>query len=169
MKEDMRRVPGRAKLAITASCAAFGLFAAACQGTPSAAHGGKPGQGNGSAPTAVSAQISITPRNGASSAKPSHGVTVIVAHGTLSTVKVKAGSDRMPGTPQVPRHRITHHAQTDEREFHQRSIASIFGAGASCAQDGRSINQVAENIRKEIVSTKSLALARTGPDIPSVC
>jgi len=94
----MRRVRGRAKLAITASCAAFGLFAAACQGTPGAAHGGKAGQGNGSSPATVSAQISITPRNGTSSAKPSHGVTVIVAHGKLSSVHVKAGNDRMAGT-----------------------------------------------------------------------
>jgi lipoprotein-anchoring transpeptidase ErfK/SrfK len=98
MKQDMWHVPGRAKLAITASCAALGLLAAACQGTPSVAHGGKPGQGNGSSQAAVSAQISITPRNGASSAKPNHGVTVVVAHGKLSSVHVKAGSDRMTGT-----------------------------------------------------------------------
>src|SRR6516165_2891162 len=98
MKVGMRHVPGAAKLAIAASCTALGLLVAACQGTPSAAHSGKPERGNGSSQASASAQISITPRNGASSAKPNHGVTVTVSHGKLSSVHVTAGSDRMAGT-----------------------------------------------------------------------
>jgi lipoprotein-anchoring transpeptidase ErfK/SrfK len=98
MTEAVPHVPGWAKLAVTASCAALGLLVVACQGTPSAAHGGKPEQGTGSSRPAASAQISITPRNGASSAKPNQGVTVTVSHGTLSSVHVSAGSDHVGGT-----------------------------------------------------------------------
>ena len=93
----MRHVRGRATLAITASCAALGLLAAACQGTPGAAYGGKPERGSGGSRAAASAQVSITPRNGASSAKPSHGVTVTVSGGKLSSVHVNAGGDHMVG------------------------------------------------------------------------
>jgi lipoprotein-anchoring transpeptidase ErfK/SrfK len=98
MKQGVRHVPGRTKLAVAASCTVLGLLAAGCQGTPSAAHGGKPEKGNRSSPTAAAAQISITPRNGASSAKPDHGVTVAVSGGKLSSVHVSAGSDRIAGT-----------------------------------------------------------------------
>jgi lipoprotein-anchoring transpeptidase ErfK/SrfK len=98
MKEGMRHVPGRATLAVAASGTALGLLVAACHGTPSAAHGGKPGRGNGSSRAAASTQITITPRNGASSAKPDHGVTVTVSGGKLSSVHVNAGSARLAGT-----------------------------------------------------------------------
>ncbi|GAA2070451.1 Ig-like domain-containing protein [Actinomadura alba] len=47
---------------------------------------------------AAAAQVSITPANGSTKARPDGGVVVKAAGGTLDTVTVKAGKKNVPGT-----------------------------------------------------------------------
>ena len=94
LKERMRRVPGRANLAITASCAALGLLAAACQSTSTPASGSQ--RGHQASNTA--AQLSILPAAGSRNARPNRGVSVTVTHGTLRTVTVMGGHAAAAGT-----------------------------------------------------------------------
>src|SRR5213083_106702 len=87
LKERIRRVSGRANLAIIASCAALGLLAAACQSTSTSAAGSQ--RGHQASNTA--AQLSILPAAGSRNARPDRGVSVTVTHGTLRTVTVMGG------------------------------------------------------------------------------
>jgi lipoprotein-anchoring transpeptidase ErfK/SrfK len=89
----------RARLAIVATFAALGLFAAACQSTNAAApHGSKPGTANGQpAASGQAAQITITPHNGATNARTSHGISVTVASGKLHSVNVATGNGTAAG------------------------------------------------------------------------
>jgi lipoprotein-anchoring transpeptidase ErfK/SrfK len=96
------RVPAArpARLAIIATFGVLSLFAAACQSTNTAAHGVQAGKGGNGQPAASgqAAQITITPKSGATHAKTSHGVTVTVANGKLSSVHVAAGNGTASGT-----------------------------------------------------------------------
>jgi lipoprotein-anchoring transpeptidase ErfK/SrfK len=84
------------RLAVAAIGGILVLFATACQST-STAH--KSQSGLKPAPTAVKpvAQISVTPGNGNRDARPGSGVTVKVAQGELSGVRVTSGGTRTSG------------------------------------------------------------------------
>jgi lipoprotein-anchoring transpeptidase ErfK/SrfK len=82
---------GRRRLAITASLAGLGLLAAACSAPAPMAHVTR------AQSRVPAAQLTITPADGSSRANPSKGVTVSVAHGTLSTVTLTQGSHPVAG------------------------------------------------------------------------
>jgi lipoprotein-anchoring transpeptidase ErfK/SrfK len=86
-------------VAVVAIVGTLGLFAAACQSSSTAAPSG-PGKVSGGKPAAATdaAQITITPKGGASHAKTSHGVSVTVANGKLASVHVAAGNGTAAGT-----------------------------------------------------------------------
>jgi lipoprotein-anchoring transpeptidase ErfK/SrfK len=89
----------RGRLAIIAVTGAACLFAAACQSSTAA--GGKGPQAPGTqAPAAApgTPQVSITPANGSAHARPSHGVTVTVTGGKLTSVVVSTGHGQVTGT-----------------------------------------------------------------------
>jgi lipoprotein-anchoring transpeptidase ErfK/SrfK len=89
----------RARLAIVAIFGILALFAAACQSTNTAMHGSTTGKDTGQpAASGQAAKITITPRNGATHARTSHGVSVTVAGGKLRSVHVAAGHGTAGGT-----------------------------------------------------------------------
>jgi lipoprotein-anchoring transpeptidase ErfK/SrfK len=92
--------PGRrAKLMITVMSVSLGLFAAACQSTPSGSNAQQPGGGKASAtPATPAAQLAITPANGSHNAKPDHGVKVLATGGKISNVTVTSGGKTVPGS-----------------------------------------------------------------------
>jgi lipoprotein-anchoring transpeptidase ErfK/SrfK len=90
----------RARLAVTATFGILTLFAAAaCQSTSTAAsHNGTSGAGGGKpAVSTTAAQITITPQNGTSRAKTTHGIAVSVKGGKLESVHVAAGQSTAAG------------------------------------------------------------------------
>jgi lipoprotein-anchoring transpeptidase ErfK/SrfK len=93
-----RAPTGRGRMAIIAVCGGLGLLAAACSSAAGPGHGSTPGHAPRSRQAVSSAQISITPRNGTTNAKPYRGVTVTVAHGRLRTVSVSSGGASVAGT-----------------------------------------------------------------------
>ena len=81
----------RQRLAVTASLGAVALAIAACSGAAPSAHA------RADRAAAPAAQLTITPANGSTNAKPDQGVTVVASHGVIKNVTVTEGSDPVTG------------------------------------------------------------------------
>ena len=86
----------RVRLGIMVVVGIVSLFAAACSST--AATPKRAGQGKAAAAAAASsAQVTITPANGATGAKPDQGISVTAAAGKISNVTVTPGNAQVGG------------------------------------------------------------------------
>jgi lipoprotein-anchoring transpeptidase ErfK/SrfK len=89
---------GRVRLGIVAVFGIVALFAAACSSPAGGSKGGSQSGQAASTPSASpAAQVTVTPANGTTSAKPSQGVSVSVTSGKISTVAVSHGSSQIAG------------------------------------------------------------------------
>jgi lipoprotein-anchoring transpeptidase ErfK/SrfK len=86
----------RVRLGITAVLGAVCLLAAACAGKAATTQGA-PQQGAGTPAAAALPQVTITPANGSTSARPNHGISVTVTQGKINNVSVTAGRAQVGG------------------------------------------------------------------------
>ncbi|MGD0375618.1 MAG: Ig-like domain-containing protein [Streptosporangiaceae bacterium] len=92
-------VPARQhrRIAIAATCAIAGLLLTACaSGGSGAAPGGA--SAAASASRAAGGQLSITPANGSTQARPDQGITVTAAHGKITNVTVSTAGGTVTGS-----------------------------------------------------------------------
>jgi lipoprotein-anchoring transpeptidase ErfK/SrfK len=82
----------RVRLGIIAVSGIVALFAAACSSPAASPKGGsQPGQAAGSPAVSPTAQVTISPANGTTNAKPSQGVSVTASTGKITNVTVTTG------------------------------------------------------------------------------
>jgi lipoprotein-anchoring transpeptidase ErfK/SrfK len=86
----------RVRLGLMAVVGIVSLFAAACSSTAATPKGTGHGQA-GTPAASSSAQVTITPANGATKVKPSQGVSVTAASGKISNVTVTPGRAQVGG------------------------------------------------------------------------
>ena len=89
----------RVRLGIVAVFGIVALFAAACSSPAGGSKGGsQSGQAAGKPSAPLAAQVTVTPANGTTNAKPNQGVAVSVASGKISNVTVTHGHAVVGGT-----------------------------------------------------------------------
>src|SRR5262249_50799803 len=81
----------RVGLGVAAILGLLSLLAAACSSSPGPNGGGQHQQAAGSPPAPPPAQVTITPADGSTHARPNKGISVNVSSGKISSVTVTAG------------------------------------------------------------------------------
>ena len=98
--QGQRGNPGsrRAGLGIMAVVGFVSLLAAACSSSPASQGAGQHQQAGGSPSAPPPAQVTITPADGSTHARPNKGISVKVSSGKISNVTVTAGKSQVGGT-----------------------------------------------------------------------
>ena len=98
--QGQRGNPGshRAGLGIMAVVGLVSLLAAACSSSPASQGAGQHQQAGGSPSAPPPAQVTITPADGSTHARPNKGISVKVSSGKISNVTVTAGKSQVGGT-----------------------------------------------------------------------
>ena len=98
--QGQRGMPGRrrAGLGIVAVFGLLSLLAAACSSSPATKGGGQHQQAGGSPSAPPPAQVTITPADGSTHARPNKGISVDVSSGKITAVTVRAGKSEAGGT-----------------------------------------------------------------------
>ena len=98
--QGQRGIPGsrRAGLGVMAVVGLVSLLAAACSSSPALTGAGQHQQAAGSPSAPPPAQVTITPADGNTHARPNKGISVKVSSGKISNVTVTAGKSQVGGT-----------------------------------------------------------------------
>ncbi|MFI5084087.1 MAG: Ig-like domain-containing protein, partial [Streptosporangiales bacterium] len=87
----------RVRLGIMAVLGIVSLFAAACTGSAGSKAGGPAGTAAGAPSASPAAQVTITPANGISNAKPNKGISISATAGKITNVTVTTGHQEVGG------------------------------------------------------------------------
>jgi lipoprotein-anchoring transpeptidase ErfK/SrfK len=98
--QGQRGIPGsrRAGLGVMAVVGLVSVLAAACSSSPAPKGAGQHQQAGGSPSAPPPAQVTITPADGNTHARPNKGISVKVSSGKISNVTVTAGKSQVGGT-----------------------------------------------------------------------